>query len=487
MTKVFHFAELDERTQAYLLNARDNEGQGSPGIYVPQTSYLPWIGLILGPVLIIGILWWTIPSERDPFNTALLQMAAILPGMWMFIAAFRVWFSSGSASRPGHFIYVDPSFLYQSKGEKVRVTKIEELKSVDAQDNYNEGNYTGTTLTLNLRGGDKENVTISDGTYAVQFIRYLDTIIAMRKSGSTNESAGIQGTIARRVALTAAQSEGAYYNVDVAENVAEPPVPRATGWAPSGLIAILVILALAVGGVFAMTPLNRIWRDDAFFELVKHAPFDEKGDVLRAYLIDARNTRHRDKAEQQLAELYVGPIQNVKANARDPELAKGMVAVLTGISKAKQPLLSIRVKEDKGHPLEGLDFLPARSTQREQTLTKRLANSISMTVGKRLAIPVELGATEESLPVMVQIDYKFVPVGGAEMRTDWTITIRERPESAPIVTKTIQGRPALRTGYFTTFHNEAGNLMRDLIGKDHPDNEGPAGPGFGPPGGPGPF
>lgn len=479
MAKSCHFLELDDATRNYLLAARDRGGEGMPGIYLPRSNYWPLAGLLVGIGLIVFILIFTLPPLGDPLKTAMLQMAALLPGIWMIVAAVRVWVSSGSARRAGHFIYADPDYLYECKGTKVLVTPLRGLVGVDVQDNYNEGTYTGSTCYLDI-GDKREQITISDGDQTVRFRNFMNTIAAARREGRDIRS-GVLGEMARRQASEQYAAEDVYARDD---GQPDPPTPQRSGTAPTGLLAMAIIVALTIGGVFLLKVLNVSWRDDAMFkQALTHPIAQEKPVLLRVYLLDPRNTRHRPKAEQMLEEYYQPALSVIEARATDAELKKGMIALVTALGKAKQPLVSVRVTEVPVPGVAGPEFQETQITNRRDAVAKWLATSVTRVVGTHLVEVVELLAEGSA---MIDIRYRFVPgpTRADLVRVEWTVEIRERPDATP-VRKTLDGQVAWETAqFFFEFHRrEAIPLMQALVGEAH----APDGPPPGIPGGPPPF
>ena len=55
---------------------------------------------------------------------------------------------------------------------------------------------------------------------------------------------------------------------------------------------------------------------------------------LRGYLLDDRNTRHRDEALAQLSKLYDVPLGKIEAGVKDPPTKQGLIAILTSLRQA---------------------------------------------------------------------------------------------------------------------------------------------------------
>jgi len=358
----------------------------------------------------------------------------------------------------------------------VTVTPLAKLRSVKGDDNFNEGNYTGTTFTLKV-AGDRETVQINDAKGATRFAHYLDALLEVRERMTKLPSLGVQGGIARRAAIDKSDIESAYRELaDRNEPVVEPPVLRAEGNAPLGLLPIGIAFGVAFLGIFVLNGFNRVLRDNAQFGIVTDVPPAERPLALRAYLLDPRNTRHRDKAEVMLANYYAPALAFLRDSATDADLRQNMLPLLTALSKAKQPLISVRVREEPGVRIDGIEFGAERAAERQGQIGKRLATTLTKSVGATLVEVVEI--TEPDIPAMIDVRYKFVPAPAnpSMFRVEWTVAIRETAEGRP-ASKVLPGVNAWSsTNRFGQFHQqETGNFMRALLGADIPEDGAPPG------------
>ena len=142
MATTYSLEEFDEATRDYLVEVRDREGRGTPGVFAPVKNPWPTAGCIVGPIIILVTLMGTLLSNiilDDPSGVALLQTAGLMLGGWMFVAAFRVWMRKGSKRVAGHWVYADPLHLYEAKGEQVRVTPTTDVIEAQYTHNYNNG------------------------------------------------------------------------------------------------------------------------------------------------------------------------------------------------------------------------------------------------------------------------------------------------------------------------------------------------------------
>jgi hypothetical protein len=95
--------------------------------------------------------------------------------------------------------------------------------------------------------------------------------------------------------------------------------------------------------------VNPPLRDNAIFEAVMKEPSVEPR-ILRAYLVDPRNTLHREEVTKRLSRFYDAPISHVTNNGKDPVLRAGMAKMLESLREADQPIVSVRVTEKNTPP-----------------------------------------------------------------------------------------------------------------------------------------
>src|SRR5262245_11187702 len=150
MTQTYQFEELDHETREYLMLAKDKHGKGMPGIFAAKPFYLPLIGMLVGFGIMVATLVATFPPILPPVQEALLQTAGFMCGGWMVIAALRVWTSGRSGKYAGHFVYTDSEHLYEGTGGVVHITDLNELREAKSIQNFNEGKYKNTSITVKV-------------------------------------------------------------------------------------------------------------------------------------------------------------------------------------------------------------------------------------------------------------------------------------------------------------------------------------------------
>src|SRR5687767_13370978 len=126
------FEELDDETRDYLQEVRSRRGRGAPGVYAPGGDPRPIVAIIVGPLVGLLLFFLALRSSKDAWAVALLQTAGLLIGGWCVVYALRRWFAAGSDSYGGYFAYFDPLHAYQVKGETVTVTRLRQLRAVEA-------------------------------------------------------------------------------------------------------------------------------------------------------------------------------------------------------------------------------------------------------------------------------------------------------------------------------------------------------------------
>src|SRR5262245_59605679 len=175
MANQYYFEELDDASQEYLQKVREREGEGFAGVFIGSNNWLPLVGLIVGLVVIIATMWFTLPPLGDPFKTALLQVAGFLLGGWMIVAAFRLWAAMGSRHYAGHFVFADALNLWEASGPIVNVTRLETIIGAAGLDNFNEGAYQNTVVTIDL-AKKQHSVTIGDMQKAAELIAFCNAL-----------------------------------------------------------------------------------------------------------------------------------------------------------------------------------------------------------------------------------------------------------------------------------------------------------------------
>ena len=218
----------------------------------------------------------------------------------------------------GHFIYADTETLWECKGTTVSTTDLSDLQEARGVQNYNEGSYQNTAITINL-AKHRHKLTVNGEERGRQLIVFLNMVVWMRTGGDEGSSElkklppAIMGAVAAEVARTGefpTRFDSESLDVDVTDVL----IPKLQGSASFGMVNYLIILAVAAASVLIFRELNVGWRDDQIWDNIKDIrPSREmvKPVLLRMYLRDPRNTNHRAEAKTMLVDLYKA---NIAAN-----------------------------------------------------------------------------------------------------------------------------------------------------------------------------
>ncbi|MBY0455896.1 MAG: hypothetical protein K2V38_01015 [Gemmataceae bacterium] len=423
MSTTFNFDELDDDTREYLTAVRDAEGDGAPGVFAPASDWLPGFGLIAGPIVIICTLVLTLTTwldivYNDPVGVALLQTAGFVVGGWLFFAKFR----TGGRGNAGTWVYVDPQNVYEAFREQVTVTPLDDLTDANGAAKHDDnGNYQNTTVNILLGKRAALTFTLTNEVRAEHMVTFLNYLAWARgRDGGARGDLKPEeiGALAKYVVRTGDEPKDADGNLDLErargqvniDHVPEPAregrsVPSVLPYAFIGLGAVACFVAMA----FVVNPAVR---DDAIYDLVTKEPFVEPR-FLRAYLVDGRNTRHRDQVKQRLARFYESPVAHAERNARDKQLGEAMAAVLGDLSKADQPVVSLRVVETKSAP-----GTAGAKGSRETAVRTQFADGVNGAFaaefwGQPITMPPGMVATEPLTPIGHQLIAFVEPPEGA--------------------------------------------------------------------------
>ncbi|MDB5311632.1 MAG: hypothetical protein JWO38_5834 [Gemmataceae bacterium] len=463
MSNAFLLEEFDEETRDYLLAVRDREGKGMPGIYAPLNNPWPGAGCVCGPIVVVVTLLLTLTDwvdviYNDPNRVALLQTAGLVLGGWMFFAAARVWAAKRSARTAGHWMYADALNLYEATGERVVVTSLDDFRGAKYKHAYNENKYQQTTVTLMFSGRRTRTVVIAGEDASETFVAFLNYIsFAFGPDGGTRSKLSPEdlGALGAHVARTEDEPVDLDGNPDpgLVKRKWKDPVPeepeRARRAVPA-VIPYVVILLAGMGCYFLMRAVDVKLRDDAIFHAVTHDPIEPR--YLRAYLMDARNTRHRAAVSEKLVTFYdpvVAALQQPPAGpAKD-----GLAQVLQSVRTADQAVVSIRVTETKP-PVGGEEGSAGRAKSLREGFAQRTGQALTPLsrpiiipadvvinpspppVGEQLLIFVEV--PEDAANPHFDITYSFEQQRDGRYRVAAKVQIRVKIEDPPVAAEDIQ-------------------------------------------------
>ena len=463
MPQTYQFEQLDAETRDYLTLVRDRDGKGAPGVFCARQNYLPVVGLFVGFALVIVTLLVTFPPTGHPAKEALLQTAGFLLGVWMIFAAFRVWLAGKSGRYAGHWVYADPETLYEASGSAVRVTDLTDLREAKAIQNFNEGNYQNTSITLNLRQ-DRKTFEVKDEERGRRMTVYLNAVAYMRDGGEDGREERLRtlspeqmGAMAKEVAKTGQIPKAV---PDAGNEFPRIPRPRNDGRASTGLLGILFWGLVGVGMFFGFRAVNAPYRDTVVFDRIAQLPARERPPALRLYLANEEFKANRDKAQEMLSKAYDESVQaNVKGT--DKELAGAFGDLILSL-KTREPVVSLITAEErpagKDDPNAGM---------RETALRNALADKLGSTVGDELVVfaaPTKeaSNAVDTGLKGMIDVRWQFTDPGAV----DYTIQFRKTPDDEPYLSKTFRVKVA---GDATAFANALSiNILRGTVGEVRP-------------------
>jgi hypothetical protein len=503
MSQKFVFEELDDTTRDYLIAVRESEGAGAPGVFAPVSSSLAGCGCIAGPIIIAVTLMFTLTTwinviYDDPIKVAFLQTAGLLVGGWLLFAALRSAGAKGSKKMAGHWVYVDPLHMYEAYREQVTVTPIDDVIEASFTHNYNNGAYQNSVVNILLGGNSVRAVTLNNEQRAEQMVVYLN-YLAWARGPEGGERASLPpaslGGLAKYVAKNDAEPKDAENNINL--NLVElditevPEQPTREGRAMPAFLPYIVIIAGGIA-IFALMAykVNPPLRDDAIYGAVSKPPVEPA--FLRAYLIDERNTRHREDVLKLLGDEYNKVITTLHAAENPhPPLRDGMIKILESLKREPQPVVSLKVSEDPPQPgaqdrvnklRDGVVGQLQGHADGHFTATGGILQELA-----RIAPPVQPppGMTfpnprtpvglqlidfaqipEDAKHAHFEITYKFVPVPGKpgfyEMIT--TVEIRTNLDAAPVETFTDE-RFVKEGGFDKAITDVTELLIRGLVSK----------------------
>jgi hypothetical protein len=361
MGQTFVFEELDEATREYLLAVRDTQGEGAPGVFAPTTSSMAGCGCIAGPIVIIATLIMTLTTwinlvYDDPVKLAFLQTAGLLVGGWLLVAGLRTRSGRASKSIAGNWVYVDPLHLYEAYREQLTITRIDDALEAQFTHHYSNTTYQHSVVTIKLGGTNKHTIQLNDPLLAEQIAAFLNYLAWARGPEGGDQSRlppASLGAVAKYIVVHAVEPRNSEGNLDLnLVRLAVPTVPeepkQASRAAPN-ILPYIVMLAAGVGIFFVMAEvINPVVRDAAIYRAVIQEPCEPW--YLRLYLLDHRNTAHREEVLRRLGQEYDELIGKLQNRPGDPNLRKGMIAILHSLKIPEQPLVSLKVMELAGPP-----------------------------------------------------------------------------------------------------------------------------------------
>jgi len=421
--KQFHcqFVELDTETRDYLRTVAKRVGNKTPGVFVKVQNYWPVIAFILGPIIGFMGVMVAMFSSKNASAVAMLVTASVLLGGWLFVYAFRRWMAGVSSKFAGFYTYFDPTHVYQVNGEEITVTDISEFDEVSLKHNTSNGQYSSSKLTFNLVNDGRLGVPMKNQRRAEYVKSYYDAIewLEMHEDKQwRNLPLHELGIVAKSVVASGDVPE----ELKIDSVVDSLPVePQKTNRASGGLLPYFAILiagvAIYFASIAALTPLqDTLAFNDA---RTRGAP------GLRAYLLDDRNTRHRDEAKVLMTALYEPAINRVKTNVKDEAVKARFVEILNSLREAGSPVLSLIVTEKSPPDLQML--APTRTSS---SLTD-LADTLGTYIGTEL---VAFAVPPQDKNAHIELAYAIVPheENISSYKATWQLRLRTTPDGEAI-------------------------------------------------------
>jgi hypothetical protein len=469
MATTFNFDELDAATHDYLVGVRGRKGRGAPGVFVATGDSLPGVGCIAGPIVLAATLLLTLTDwvdvvYDDPVRVAMLQTAGVLVGGWLLLAGFRG--RKGTDRIAGNWAYADPLHLYEAYRETITVTPLDAVREAHFTHNYNNGNYQNSVVSISMAGDRVATLTLGHEARAEQLVVYLNYLAWARgKDGGDRADLppATLGGLARYVAKNDHEPLNAdnTLNLNLIElDIAEvPEEPTREGRSVPAVVPYVVMLIAGAAFFFFMAyVVNPPLRDDAIFEAVTRqtSPPTVEPRFLRAYLVDPRNTMHRDEVTRRLSQFYDPPIGHVRSKGTDEQLREGMARILESVRTSDQPVVSLRVKEENT-PAGTEGARPGREGDLRTQFVTRLNDELSKPVwgqaikppdgmkfpdgvpppppiGQQLLAFIE--APEDAKAAHFDVVYSVEQAEFGQLRLRVRVDLRTGVDDAPVATST---------------------------------------------------
>jgi len=435
MEQRFESEELDQETLEYLQKAVKYQGHGMPGIYLNSSqahlpaAYVHIVAVICGPIIMLVTLGFTWGSLANPVGTALFQTAGFFLGGWMIVAFVRCLLARARSDYLGYFKFVDPLFIWHGTGRGVDVTSLSMLLGAEVRNTHNEtGNYKSSTLRIDL--ADRTvSMEVRSESKGEQLEEFLNALVDIRTGSPTERG---------YAALERVQSLDGDDDMDedgqIVETIPEPRrVRSARGW----LLTALLLPIAAIGVFMISYQLAVVLRDDATYEAVKGKPAPN----LRFYLIDRRNTRHREAVIGELGRHHELAATQVLNNGREAELQHGLADIIRELKSDPRPVVTVWFKRGEKGPEVPAGYL---SDEHLQTIDRDMIRDFSQrmdgVVGTGM---VDFGEVTEG-PARMEVVSKVVPGKANEpWRLEWTVTLKAKPLAEDGATRTVRMQTSL--------------------------------------------
>jgi hypothetical protein len=444
----FEAEELDETTLAYLQTVRDRRGKGCPGVFLDQKECGLWgdwkllWGMLGGLLFLVIVLGCTVGSAGSPVASAMLQTAGIVLGGWLALAYVRALVWRNRPDYLGYFKFLDGGYLWFASGRGVWVTPLDRVREATYHDNRDQnGNYTYTNVRIKLKQetADLPVYSAKKASRVVVFLNlqhFLRSVPVGERGYATkyildqhdpDDLCDGDDDDLEHAAREVLREQDVIVDAGVVEGAPEPrKVRTVTGWWRYPLI-----LGVGVAVFLVAYQIDRRTRDDLLWGEVKN----DRPPLLRGYLADRRNTRHRTEAFRKLEAFHEQAAAGIlNRPGGKQELKEGLALVARGLARQVNPVVTIGFKELP--PPEGQPKVPLPGAAWDQPNRQRDAiRDISIHLSQKLSDELAgYAAAPEGETPMIEIGYVLKRGEGVPLyRVDWTITFRGKEGDKPVV------------------------------------------------------
>lgn len=411
MLETFGYEQLDPETKAYLHQVRELKGRGAPGVYYPLGTTRPLWALIAGVIVGPLLFWIASTSTKAPWAVAMLQTAAVLLGGWLVLYAFRRWFASPERFA-GWFHYFDPAHAFLGEGETIKVAPLPSDTEVAPH---------GERFVGFASGHDGFQVNMPSRAAAAEVADYysaVDWVMGRQEGPWVGLPLAEIGGVARYLLEEdreppSVQDTGLRID-DVPESV------RAVRRPASGLIGYLAVIGVGLALFALFSAANPSLMDNRnFADAMAKCDKPEDGltgaAALRDYLLNDRNTRHRDEAKAKLDELYDRAIRKTESAGGDKELGRGLGELLNELRGPGLPVVTLEV-------VDSSQFAPGSIMS--DGLRMMVSDGLSKTLGKDI---ITFAKKPEGGTAMIVLAYRHMPEINS---VSWSLAIRKAATDA---------------------------------------------------------
>jgi hypothetical protein len=414
--KLFETDELDQATFSYLHTIATTEGKDAPGVYISaaddaNTNPHIFIGLCLFLSLLVFLLtlFMLVIVRSDPIAVALLLTALLCVAFWLLFTGVRLYLGQSiSGFSLGYFIFVDPLYVWRVSGNVVRVRSIELLlpSRNDAEA------LLQATVAATIRCADgRENLQSCSHQKRAELAAFLWAL-----------SGVAEGTPAQRGYEALRRTRDDFQEPKTQIN--EIPRPKQVGTKDRWLILRwVVVAALLYGPCYLMACVQR---DELAY---RESQVNAAG--LRAYLLDARNTRHRDKAQEQLEDRYSQAARGLQKQPLPLELRQALAALLQTRAALPRPWATVRFVQEQpvgqDHPRAYLSAAAWNGWQQE------IVRGIATTMNRTEPLIDFVESQENFANLVIHVKFQMhQTTEGVEGSAEWRFEIQSTADAEKV-------------------------------------------------------